>query len=187
MGEIIFVLILLGGMLIFAIFCIKMAILTSRAKKKKKQQRDERINELYAKEFGVFNHVVGLPLPEKVPCSVYWCENKIVIDGGGSTFNLNLDKVKDVLTTTSTDIEKAYVSSAGGAMAGGMLFGPLGAIVCGRTKEKKSKTVYTYLVITYIKDDKLEYISFDATNNLKAYQLISLFKQCPKITEEIEL
>ena len=55
------------------------------------------------------------------------------------------------------------VSSAGGALAGGMLFGPLGAIVAGRTKVKKNRAVTNYLIFTYLADEGISYISFELT------------------------
>lgn len=41
----------------------------------------------------------------------------------------------------------------------------LGAIVGVRAKEKKSTTVKEYLIFTYLKEDKVDYISFDVTTS----------------------
>ena len=67
---------------------------------------------------------------------------------------------------TDTEIQDQAVSSIGGAVAGAAMFGALGAIIGGRAKTKKVKTVIQYLIITYT-DNKgeLAYIGFDIKNN----------------------
>ena len=80
-------------------------------------------------------------------------------------FNLDRERVRDVCLKTDIDIQKQYVSSSGGAIAGGLLFGPVGALIGGRTKQKKIKNVSTYLIITYTNDDEIKYVGFDATNS----------------------
>ena len=153
----------------------------SKARNKAQQQHNIKMKELAATEEVTLKHTVGLPLAENTWCTVFYCEDKIVIIGGGTTFNLSFDKINDITMTTDVEIQKAYISSVGGAVAGGLLFGPLGAIVGGRTKKKESRQVTKYLIITYIKDEKTEYISFDATENFKAGKLITLFKQRPQV------
>ncbi|WP_144511608.1 hypothetical protein [Bacillus sp. FJAT-22090] len=186
--EGVILIILLLFFLFVAIFCIFMAVKISKLKKQDKLEKKAKIKELNAKEHGVFKHTIGLPLPENTLCDVYYGEDKIVISGGGSTFNLSLSKVNDITITTDVEIQKAYVSSAGGAVAGGLVFGPLGALVGGRAKQKKINQVTNFLVITYMKDEEPSYISFDTTNNFKAFKIVSLFQQQPKTNQtEIEL
>lgn len=80
---------------------------------------------------------------------------------------------------TDVEIQKQMVSSAGGAVAGGLMFGALGAIIGGRVKTKDIRTASHYLIITYTDNNsKLAYISFEVTNNLSAAgKLIKEFKQ----------
>lgn len=72
-------------------------------------------------------------------------------------------------------MQKGYTSSISGAVGGAILFGPLGAMVGGRAKQKTSKVVTYYLVVTYQGDNEdIKYISFEVTNDLKnAKALIS--------------
>lgn len=56
-----------------------------------------------------------------------------------------------------------------------MLFGPLGAVIGGRAKEKKSKKMYQYLIITYESNGEIKYIGFDATANSQASALVKEF------------
>ena len=175
--------ILIGLLLFFlfvAIFSIFMAVKISKLKKIDKLEKKNRINELDAKEYGLFKHTIGLPLPENTMCQVYYCEDKIIVEGGGSVFNLAHSKVIDLNITSDIEIQKAYVSSAGGAVAGGLVFGPLGALVGGRAKQKKIKQVTNFLVFTYDKDGTPDYISFDTNNSYKALKMLNLFKQRPR-------
>lgn len=106
------------------------------------------------------DHVAGLPLAEGAHCTIVFDDERIEISSGNSSFRLDMQKVTDVTITTSTEIQKSYVSSAGGAAAGAALFGPLGAMVGGRIKEKTTKTIDEYFIIAYHKNDTVDYLSF---------------------------
>ena len=91
---------------------------------------------------------------------------------------MSKDKITDICIKTDTEIQKQLVSSVGGAVAGAMLFGTLGAIIGGRAKTKKVKTSTDYLIITYRSDEELKYIGFDTKNNPpSAVKLVNEFKQ----------
>lgn len=106
-------------------------------------------------------HVCGLPIAEDAMCEINYLKDYIKITQSGNVFNLDLNKVTDISTTTDVEIQKHYVSSVGGAVGGAVLFGPLGAMIGGRATQKESKTETHYLVITYKKDDEIKYISFE--------------------------
>jgi len=89
---------------------------------------------------------------------------------------------------TETEIQNAYVSSVGGAIGGLALFGPLGAMVGGRTKKKTDKIIHNYLIFAYDKDGQTDFISFDVTNRLiTARRFVSAFSHLLKEEQEIEL
>lgn len=88
-------------------------------------------------------------------------DDEFQISGGGNNFVLQKDKISEISVMTDTEIQKQYVSSIGGAVAGGVVFGPLGAIVGGRAKEKKTKTKTYYLIFTYVSDNEVRYMSFE--------------------------
>ncbi|WP_312047769.1 hypothetical protein [Anaerotignum sp.] len=125
------------------------------------------------------NRVVsGLPVSKNSVFQTYFYEDRIMIDDGSRTFNLNLEKIEDICMKTDVEIQKAMVSSAGGAVAGGMIFGPIGAIVGGRTKEKEIRDVTTYLIITYGSNEEQKYISFNVTYDYKrACKFVEVFNQ----------
>ena len=83
----------------------------------------------------------------------------------------------DVCVKTNVEIQKQYVSSVGGAVAGAVVFGPLGAMIGGRAKEKKSKEFHQYLIFTYESDGEVKYVGFEVTYALSnAQKFVDEFK-----------
>lgn len=114
-------------------------------------------------------HMAGLPISEGSEVFVYRCEEKVIFERNQDIFELEASNMKDVLIKTDTEIHKSYVSSVGGAVGGYMLFGPLGAMVGGRAKEKKSTSTEKYLIFDYInKDGNRDFISFEVTKEPQA-------------------
>lgn len=106
-------------------------------------------------------HQSGLPLAQDAECSIEYGEDKFVFSGSGNIFNLSFNKITDICVKTDEEIQKQYVSSIAGAVAGGMAFGALGAIIGGRVKEKKTKISSHFFIFTYKKDTEIDYISFE--------------------------
>ena len=133
-------------------------------------------------------HTTGLPVAEKVVCSVYYLPDKLVIESGAANFSLPTDRITDISVITDVEIQKHYTSSIGGAVGGALLFGPLGAMIGGRSKTQTSKTLTYFLVFTYLKDDEIKYVTFDATKKLiEARQLEKLFKEQGRTSIEVNL
>ena len=61
-----------------------------------------------------------------------------------------------------------------------MLFGPIGALIGGRAKEKTSRIINSYLIFTFLADNEVKYIAFNCTGNNKAYSFVKEFKQTHK-------
>jgi len=137
--------------------------------------------------FIVAPHIIGLPLSEQSLCKIFLCEDKIVIKNikNDSTYSLAMDKILDMNIKSEQEIQTNYTSSIGGAVGGAVLFGPLGAMIGGRTKKKVDKTSHSYLIFTYNneKENKTDFISFDVTNNFKAFKFVDYFsKNCKRNT-----
>ena len=115
--------------------------------------------------YTAFHHVNGLPIPENVLCEVFSYPDRIDFKSGTTEIKLPKEKITDISIKTDTEIQQQLVSSAGGAIAGAMLFGSLGAIIGGWVKTKKVKTTTNYLIITYKSENELKYIGFDIQNN----------------------
>lgn len=112
-------------------------------------------------------HQAGLPLAQDAVCTIFYDMDCFRITGGGNTFELPHAKLTDISVKTDTEIQRQYVSSVGGAIAGDMVFGPLGAIVGGRAKQKKTTESTYYLIFTYNSNNQICYASFQ----IPGYQL----------------
>lgn len=177
LGELMPLFIIIAILLLIIIFCIRMTIITSKAKKeRKKETKALKANGMTCE--AALSHVNGLPIPENTLCNIRSFSDRIEISTNGNQFNLSKDKITDICFKTDVEIQKQYVSSVGGAIGGAVLFGPLGAMIGGRAKQKKNKEIHTYLIFTYQKGDTIEYIGFDATNSLfNAGKFVDEFKK----------
>lgn len=111
------------------------------------------------------NHEYGLTLPEDIQCKLTSFNDRIEIEGNNMRINLYKKDIVNTYLKTDVEITSQYVSSAGDAIAGAMMYGPLGASFFGRVKEKKHKETHHYLIITYNKNNEINFIGFDATYN----------------------
>lgn len=114
---------------------------------------------------GTFPIVEGLPLPEGAKCSVHCLKSRIVIEANGQEFSLPVERLVDVDEMSKTQIQKQYVSDAGGAVAGAMVFGAIGAASWGKPELKTIRNTSSFLVFTYMDADgeQTKYIVFDST------------------------
>lgn len=148
--------IILGGIGI----CLILKKGKSKEQKQEIKQKREAQKE-YNKTHISLTHVAGLPIAEGTNCSCGLEGEGFVFSSAGNDFNLKFDKITSVDIKTNVEIQKQYVSSVGGAVGGAVLFGPLGAIVGGRAKQKQHREVSYFLIITYLKDGEVSYISFE--------------------------
>ena len=80
-------------------------------------------------------------------------------------------------------------SSAGGAVAGAMLFGPLGAAIGGRAKTSNTYKFTDYLIFTYKdKSGEIAYMGYTAPSRKDANHFIATVKpHLPKAPANVEL
>ena len=134
------------------------------------------------KEKGITNrvglkHVAGLPISEDTFCGIDSYPDRYEITADGFTFNLPKNRVTDVSVKTHKEITSHSVSSIGGAIGGAILFGPLGAVIGGRTKSHKSINEISYLVFTYLKDEEIKYLCFEIEHTFGLYFVNPLVKE----------
>lgn len=122
-------------------------------------------------------HFTGLPLAEGTNCTIHYSSNGLSFVAGGNTFNLSNNKITDMCIKTDAEIQRQYVSSIGGAVGGAVLFGPIGAMIGGRAKEKKTTSLTHYLIITYLKDNNVAYICFEVYEIVKIQKWINDFRR----------
>ena len=132
--------------------------------------------------------VSGLPVPQNTLSQIYYFDDHLEINAGGVEYNLNMERIQDISIQTDVDTQTQYVSSAGGALLGAAIAGPLGAAVAGRTKKEKTQTVNSCLVISYIdKAGCIAYISFNALYTPKCRDIVTLFQKNGKKSTAVDL
>ncbi len=161
------------------VFCLVMAVKTSKARRAGKRALQDEKNQFNAQDTLVMNHVYGLDVPEDAPCTVCICPDRFVFVRNQTSFNLPFEKVTDVSVKSDVELRENYVSSSGGALAGGMLFGPLGAAIGGRAKKKTNVSVTKYLIFSYQKGDTVDYICFLLFRDAFAKKCINAIQNQP--------
>lgn len=155
------------------IFAVGLFLLATGSKKqaaRKKEKREEaaRRQEIEMMHFDGL-HVCGLPLAQNTKCRLeYDQEWNLSVSGGGTVFKLAGEKINAIEVHSDVEIQKQYVSSAGGAVAGTLMFGALGGLIGGRVKEKNDITITYYLIISYRGENGPEYLSFETAEQQKA-------------------
>lgn len=157
----------------FAIIGLPLFFAKGKSKEEKAKVKSERMSTTQAK------HFAGLSLAEGTNCMIRHNPDGFVFTAGGNTFNLSDDKITDMCIKTDAEIQRQYVSSVGGAVGGAVLFGPIGAMIGGRAKEKRTTNLTHYLIITYLKDGQVAYVCFEVYEIAKIQKWINDFRQCP--------
>jgi len=134
-------------------------------KVRKKAKRKRALSEQGIILKDAFTHVSGLPLADGTMVTISVYGDKVEFDGSGTQITLERSRITDVSIKTETEIQTHVVSSVGGAIAGGVMFGALGAIIGGRAKTKKTAEISVFLIFTYMKGDSVEYVAFDVTES----------------------
>lgn len=151
---------------------------SDKRKEEEKLKEKQKLEEMGYLTSANLTHEAGLPIAENILCKIDYFKDKIVIEGSGTIFNLSTDKIMDISIKTDTEIETFYNSSIGGAVAGAFVLGPLGAMIGGRRKKKEVKKTENFLVITYDKDDEVNFIVFNAKiDPFKANKLVKIFRE----------
>lgn len=186
-ADLIVIFVILGFLFLVIIFSIYMLVKTTQARKAAKRSKKDLKNRVQADKVITLTHVAGLPLSEGSVCNLALTPDSIVIEKGPNSYNLSFSKVTDMCVKTDTDIRKAYVSSVGGAVGGAVLFGPLGAMIGGRTKEKVDTVTHSFFIITYSKDGGTDYISFECTGNPSVFAFINAFEGTKRVQKTVNL
>lgn len=81
------------------------------------------------------------------------------VDNKRPSANLSIDKINIAKFMSETEIKEKSKSVGGRAVVGGILLGPLGALVGGMSGvgDKKKKTITNYIIINYSEDKVLSF------------------------------
>lgn len=170
---------------LLVIYCIYWLILLNKVKRKAK---DEIINRdvIYNDYILIsLNHTLGLPVPENTLCKICAYSDKYEIKVNNQSFYLSKDKVTAIDLKTEAEIQNSYLTSAGSYTKS---YGPLGELINNRTENSTGSVDISYLIITYTKENAVDYIAFNTTAILEALQLIEEFNtRHDRIQKEIYL
>ncbi len=95
--------------------------------------------------------------------------------GVGDQYNIPLQSIKNIKISTEKEVTEKERSVIGRAAVGGLLLGPVGAIVGGLSgaKNKKNTTQNEFLVVDFIDDQsQTNKAVFSVTNNLFANSFV---------------
>jgi len=113
-------------------------------------------------------------------------DEELVITNGIITRCIKHEDVLGAKTIDDVNVQQQYVSSIGGAVLGGALFGVAGAAVGGRAKKKEIKSVDTWLIITYKEDEQPKNIAV-LTTDLLYFHIINKYTKPVQKTTTITL
>lgn len=114
-----------------------------------------RIKELGADVCLQLKHVSGLPINTGTNTYVYRCRDKIIFERNENTFELEIDKIKDVSIKTNVQIHKGWVQHDQDIFA----------------HEKTSKLYQHLLIFAYENGNFVSYITFNVTHNKRKASL----------------
>ncbi|TGE39454.1 hypothetical protein E4K67_00085 [Desulfosporosinus fructosivorans] len=134
------------------VFAIMFAFFGFKAKRELKVQKQQK---QLKEERGIIVdssliHVEGLPIAEKTSCYVYVTANSLVVEGGGITFNLDLDQIRAAEVKTDVEIANIVYSSAAQGIVGELISGQTGLAIGLRVRSKEKRSYTYYLIINYI-------------------------------------
>lgn len=170
--------------------CIYTMITGGKKKKAiKKQQQQDKANGI--KRFSKMEHVEGLDVIEKSPCSVIISPSSLVISCTGKEYTLPLKRISYVDFIVDIDEIRYLQSSAAKGIVGAALFGVSGAVVGAAPKTKVAREETGCAVIGY-KDaggkEKFIVLKDQSANSYMCSLLVSTLNSCIHTTiEKVEL
>lgn len=165
------------------IFLVLPLCITIKFCKHCKETNDKSLLAPYERKVNCI-HFTGLPVPENAECVLCFDADKLSIESLGTTFNLPYNKIVQMAVKTNEEIQKQYVSNAGGAVGGALLFGPIGAMIGGRIRTLETKNRYYYLMIAYKTENDMKYIAFDVSKEaILISEYVKLIKNNVSSTE----
>ena len=111
-GEMLPFFIVIGVLTLFIIFCVRMFVVTSKAKKEGKKKMKNLKNQGLS-VYAAFHNVNGLPLAENLLCEVFSYPNRIEFKSGTTNIKLAREKITDMCLKFDTEIQNQAVSSIG--------------------------------------------------------------------------
>jgi hypothetical protein len=172
MSDAVELIILLGGFTLFG--CI-IGFLTTMGERKLNKAAKKFESEPGFIKKAVLPHISGLPIEKDKLCSILLFSDKFVFFRNEMTYTLPFDRISDISQMNHSELRDTFTKSVAGAAIGGLLLGPLGAVLGAGN----SATVTAiYLVFSYKNEQAEEgFLVFNASNKIIApNEFIKAFK-----------
>ena len=117
----------------------------TRVLKEKKKKEDM---ETLADANGLL-HISGLSVPNQTKCHVYLNRSSLVIECDHARFAIPEKHISEISLLDLSQVNKQYIDNASGAIAGCLMFGAIGALLMGGTKEITEVNERYFLNVTY--------------------------------------
>lgn len=132
-----------------------------------------------AKESCVAVHMYGVPyLKQYTLANLFLTEDKLIIEADKKTFELSYDQLVAAEALRKTELLKKDKSVIARGVVGGVLLGPIGAIIGGMSGIGKKKIKGDFLVLNYVPSgsNETKVMIFDTKDFLKAMKLAKFLK-----------
>jgi hypothetical protein len=112
---------------------------------------EKKAKKYHAIKHGVGRHEYGLPgVGNDAMANIYLTQNKAIIEAQKKTFEVKYDQLTAAAAMRKTDLIAKDKSVLARGVAGGLLLGPLGAVVGGMSGMGKKNPKGNYLILNYI-------------------------------------
>lgn len=135
------------------IMVLKQSIKERRQKLLECSDKDE-LNNVVLKALGNIIHVDGIPFLSGKESLLKLHPNKLIVTdiNEKNSYKIRIENISDVKVRTEVEISEQERNVLARAIAGGILFGEMGAIVGGISgvPKKQIKTLHNFLIIDYV-------------------------------------
>lgn len=162
---------------LIAIIAMGLLVIIGMAASKKTKNKAKNIG---AKESAVALHMHGIPnVNQNELATIFLMEDKMVIDADKKTFELKYEQLTAAAGLQKSELLKKDKSVIGRGVVGGLVLGPLGAIIGGVSGIGQKNIKGDFLVVNYSSSDSNEtnVLIFDTKNIMIAQKLAKFISE----------
>lgn len=138
-------------LLVFILFAWSISKMFEQHNNKKQQMsmmKEERQSRTYVAKLDDCEIIEGLEVSVKSSCNVTLTRDELIISCVGIDYNLSRSRILGAALKMANELTGAVSANIGGAVAGGLLFGGVGAIVGGMSSSERENR--RYLIVNYL-------------------------------------